>query len=154
VCCAKADKPGSTTGKATLALVTGTAKGEPVSISSQINTTVSDSYITMDMVSALGLADRITRDEASGIFEIVLTVVAGPKGGKKAYNQSFRVIDGSRLAEKEQVLLGLAFMNRIGAVEIKNEFFTDPEAGLPVLSGTRDEDGANRDARDARKDEL
>lgn len=119
-----------------LSLVTESRTSGPLSVWARINLTVFDSFITMDLVNGLQRAAELTQNEATGAAELVLNVVVGPKDDRKAYAQSFQVVDGSDLAEKEQILLGLGFMSRIGAVEVKKEFLTGLDEGLSLLTGT------------------
>ncbi|KEF63515.1 uncharacterized protein A1O9_01493, partial [Exophiala aquamarina CBS 119918] len=119
-----------------LSLVAESRASGPLSVWARINLTVFDSFITMDLVNGLQRAAELTQNEVTGAAELVLNVVVGPRDDRKAYAQSFQVVDGSDLAEKEQVLLGLGFMSRIGAVEIKGEFLTGLDEGLSLLTGT------------------
>ncbi|KIX05761.1 uncharacterized protein Z518_03733 [Rhinocladiella mackenziei CBS 650.93] len=120
-----------------LAMVTETAAGDPVSVLAGINITVFDSFITMDLVQGLERASEISANIDLKIFEITLPVVVGPKGKEQTLKHSFQVIDGSKLLEKEQIMLGLGFMARIDALAVKEEFLTPLEEGLPVLTGTK-----------------
>ena len=115
-----------------------TTAGDPVSVWAVVNLTVFDSFITMDMVQGLERVSEITSQVNQGLFEIALDVVVGPKDKEQILRQSFRVIDGSMLMEKEQVLLGLGFMARINSLAVQKEFLTTPEEGLPLLTGVRD----------------
>jgi len=110
----------------------------------------------MDLVNGLQRASELTQNEATGAAELVLNVVVGPKDDRKAYAQSFQVVDGSDLAEKEQILLGLGFMGRIGAVDVKKEFLTGLDEGLSLLTGTSDslEDHQAGDSSTLLRDEL
>lgn len=119
-----------------LSLVTESRSGAPLSVWARFNLTVFDSFITMDLVNGLQRARELTQNEATGAAELALNVVVGPKTNRKAYAQSFQVVDGSDLAEKEQILLGLGFMSRVGAVTINAEFLTGLDDGLPLLTGT------------------
>lgn len=120
-----------------LSLVTESRSKGPLSVWARINLTVFDSFITMDLVNGLQRADELTQNEATGAAELALNVVVGPNdGSRKAYAQSFQVVDGSDLAEKEQILLGLGFMSRIGAVQVNPDFLTGLDDGLPLLTGT------------------
>ena len=122
----------------TLALVMETATGDPVSVWAAVNLTVFDSFITMDLVQGLERASEITAQVDQGLFEIALNVVVGPRDKEQALRQSFRVIHGSMLMEKEQVMLGLGFMARINSLAVQKEFLTTPEEGLPLLTGARE----------------
>ncbi|KAK5056534.1 hypothetical protein LTR84_012065 [Exophiala bonariae] len=123
-----------------LSLVTESRTGAPLSVWARINLTVFDSFITMDLVNGLQRAAELTQNEETGAAELALNVVVGPKADRKAYAQSFQVVDGSDLAEKEQILVGLGFMNRIGAVKVNADFLTGLDDGLPLLTGTIDAD--------------
>ena len=139
-----------------LSLVTESRTSGPLSVWARINLTVFDSFITMDLVNGLQRASELTQNEATGAAELVLNVVVGPKDDRKAYAQSFQVVDGSDLAEKEQILLGLGFMGRIGAVDVKKEFLTGLDEGLSLLTGTSDslEDHQAGDSSTLLRDEL
>jgi hypothetical protein len=119
-----------------LSLVTESRSKGPLSVWARINLTVFDSFITMDLVNGLQRAEELTQNEGTGAAELALNVVVGPGDDRKAYAQSFQVVDGSDLAEKEQVLLGLGFISRIGALKLNPDFLTGLDDGLPLLTGT------------------
>ncbi|KIW96175.1 uncharacterized protein Z519_03242 [Cladophialophora bantiana CBS 173.52] len=135
-----------------LAMVTETASGDPVSVLAAINLTVFDSFITMNLVRGLERVSEITYSEDAKTFEITLGVALGPKDAKQGLAQTFVVVDGSRLLEEEQILLGMGFMNRIGvgagagvgAVNVNKDFLTPLEEGLPVLTGINVTDNCNK----------
>lgn len=138
-----------------LSLVTESRTGAPLSVWARINLTVFDSFITMDLVSGLQRAAEMTQNEATGATELVLNVVVGPKADRKAYAQSFQVVDGSDLAEREQILVGLGFMSRIGAVKVNADFLTGLDDGVPLLTGTIDaEDVVDVPRPGSSRDEL
>ncbi|KIW78777.1 hypothetical protein Z517_08616 [Fonsecaea pedrosoi CBS 271.37] len=126
-----------------LAMVTATTSGDPVSVLAAINLTVFDSFITMNLVRGLKRVNEVTYSDDTKTFEITLGVTVGPKETKQALAHTFVVVDGSRLLEEEQILLGAGFMNRIGvrggaragAVNVNKDFLTPLEEGLPVLTG-------------------
>ncbi|KAK5026611.1 hypothetical protein LTS07_007545 [Exophiala sideris] len=126
------EKEGPTNG-----LVMQTASGDPVSVLAAVNLTVEQSFITLDLVRGLERTSEIEyvkKDGAEGHFEIVLDVVAG----EKTVKQAFQVINGSKLWEREQILLGLLFVARIDALSVKEDVLKEV-AGLPILTGTRAE---------------
>ncbi|KIY00470.1 uncharacterized protein Z520_04155 [Fonsecaea multimorphosa CBS 102226] len=126
-----------------LAMVTETVSGNPVSVLAAINLTVFDSFITMNLVRGLHRASEIAYNHETKTFEVTLAVaVRGlPNGAKQALAHTFVVVDGSRLLEEEQILLGAGFMNRIGvshaggALSVNKDFLAPLEEGLPVLTG-------------------
>ncbi|EXJ89264.1 hypothetical protein A1O3_02330 [Capronia epimyces CBS 606.96] len=120
-----------------LALVAQSAAGDPVSVLAGVNLTIFDSFVTLDLVKGLERASEIAFNADLKTFEIVLTLVVGPHGREQSLRQSFRVIDGSRLWEREQIMLGLGALARIRAVHVNKDFLTDLESGLPVLTGTK-----------------
>lgn len=135
--------------------MTESRTGAPLSVWARINLTVFDSFITMDLVSGLQRAAEMTQNEATGATELVLNVVVGPKADRKAYAQSFQVVDGSDLAEREQILVGLGFMSRIGAVKVNADFLTGLDDGVPLLTGTIDaEDVVDVPRPGSSRDEL
>ncbi|KAK7883651.1 hypothetical protein LTR67_011061 [Exophiala xenobiotica] len=141
ICC---DTPGSDVAEGTsdeprddLGAVMQNAAGDPVSVLAAVNTTIDQSFITTDLVRGLERTSEIAYDKSRNIFRIVLDVIVGPEDQKTAIKQSFQVIDGSRLWEQEQVLLGLGFMARVDGVDIKKQYLTGLEKGLPILSGTK-----------------
>jgi hypothetical protein len=103
-----------------------------------VNLTIDASFITLDLVRGLERTDEITanKDRQPPVFEIVLPVVA--PGPKVAVEQTFQVIDGSKLFEREQILLGLGFMARIDSLTVRHDFLTGLVEGLPVVTGTRE----------------
>jgi hypothetical protein len=119
-----------------IGLVTETASGEPVAVLAGVNITVEQSFVTMELVRGLERGDEITYDERQKIFEIVLPLVVGPADDQLVVDQSFQVIDGSRLFEQEQIMFGLKFMARIGSLTVDRKFHTTLQAGLPVVAGT------------------
>lgn len=120
-----------------LAMVTETSSGDPVSVLAGVNLTTFDSFITMNLVHGLERADEISYNEETKTFEIILSGVVGPKGQEQTLIQSFQVIDGSRLLEKEQIMLGLGFLARTNSLKVDKEFLTELEEGLPVLTGVK-----------------
>ncbi|ETI27712.1 hypothetical protein G647_00161 [Cladophialophora carrionii CBS 160.54] len=119
----------------TLAMITESAHGESVSVLAAVNLTVFDSFITFNLVQGLGRTDEIVHDPERKTFEITLAAIVGSEGKETALAQTFVVIDGSRLLEEEQVLLGSAFVSRAGGVTVDPEFLTPLQEGLPVLTG-------------------
>ncbi|KAJ4512953.1 hypothetical protein ABEF92_003862 [Exophiala dermatitidis] len=141
-----------------IALVTQTAHGDPVSVLASTNLSVFDSFVTMDLVNGLERASDIGFNNDLKSFEIVLTTAVVPGGtgtgsggvnsGESqgdniiSFRHTFRVIDGSKLWEREQIMLGLGFLSRIpGAAVVDREFLDRNndlgEVGVPVLTGTR-----------------
>ncbi|KIW24738.1 uncharacterized protein PV07_10433 [Cladophialophora immunda] len=128
-----------------LAMVTETASGDPVSVLAAVNLTVFDSFITMNLVRGLERASEVAYSDETKTFEVTLGVAVGPKGTKQALAHTFVVVDGSRLLEEEQILLGMGFMSRIGVrggagagdgpVNVNKDFLTPLEEGLPILTG-------------------
>ncbi|KAL2410444.1 hypothetical protein ABEF95_003201 [Exophiala dermatitidis] len=142
----------------TIALVTQTAHGDPVSVLASTNLSVFDSFVTMDLVNGLERASDIGFNDDLKSFEIVLSTAVVPGGtgtssggvnsGERqgdnviSFRHTFRVIDGSKLWEREQIMLGLGFLSRIpGAAVVDREFLVRNndlgEVGVPVLTGTR-----------------
>ncbi|KIW73864.1 hypothetical protein PV04_01949 [Phialophora macrospora] len=119
----------------TLAMITESARAGPVSVLAAVNLTVFDSFVTFNLVQCLGRTDEIIYNADAKTFEIILTTVVGPEGKETALAQTFVVIDGSRLLEEEQILLGSGFLSRAGSVKIDQEFLTPLQDGLPVLTG-------------------
>ncbi|KAG9772877.1 hypothetical protein ABEF93_003701 [Exophiala dermatitidis] len=132
-----------------IALVTQTAHGDPVSVLASTNLSVFDSFVTMDLANGLERASDIGFNNDLKSFEIVLTTAVVPGGGDSkgeseviSFRHTFRVIDGSKLWEREQIMLGLGFLSRIpGAAVVDREFLDRNndlvEVGVPVLTGTR-----------------
>jgi hypothetical protein len=110
---------------------------DPVSVLAAVNLTVFDSFVTFNLVQGLGRADEIEYNADAKTFEIALTVVVGPEGKETALAQTFVVIDGSRLLEEEQILLGSGFVSRAGSVKVDQGFLTPLQEGLPVLTGVQ-----------------
>ncbi|KAI1607861.1 hypothetical protein EDD36DRAFT_423755 [Exophiala viscosa] len=118
-------------------LVMQTTSGDPVSVLAAVNLTVEQSFITLDLVRGLertGEIEYVKKNGAQGHFEVVLDVVAG----EKTVKQAFQVIDGAKLWEREQVLLGLLFVARFEGLSVKEDVLKEV-AGLSVLTGTRNE---------------
>ncbi|EXJ63817.1 hypothetical protein A1O7_00152 [Cladophialophora yegresii CBS 114405] len=126
----------------TLAMITASAphgEGEPVSVLAAVNLTGIDSFITFNLVQGLGRTDEIVHNAQAGTFGITLPVVVGAedKGKETALAQTFVVIDGSRLLEEEQVLLGSGFVSRAGGLKVDPGFLTPLQEGVPVLTGVQ-----------------
>lgn len=120
-----------------LSLVLETVNGDPVSALAAVNLAVEQSFVTLDLVQGLERGDEITYSDDRQVFEIVLPVVAGPSHSRRVDRQSFQVIDGSKLLEREQILLGLGFMARINCLAVRHDLLAGLDAGLPVMTGTR-----------------
>lgn len=130
----------SKSGHDTLAMVTETASGDPVSVLAAVNLTVFDSFITMDLLRGLERENEVVRDDETKTFTVTLGVVVGggPEGNKETtLQQSFQVLDGSLLLEREQILLGLGFMSRIGGITVGKEVLRGLQEGLPIITGTK-----------------
>lgn len=92
----------------------------------------------MDIVKGLSRASEIKPNTAGDGAEIALTVLVGPDGQEKAFDQSFVVVDGSDLAEKEGMVLGLGFLSRVGALDLAPGWGGREEVvGVPLLTGTK-----------------
>lgn len=120
-----------------MGLVMQNAAGEPVAVLAATNLTIEQSFITTDLVRGLGRADEVQQDDRNDIFQIVLDVIVGPEGAKGVLKQSFQVIDGSRLLEQAQILLGVKFMARIDGLSVKQAYLTGLEGGLRIEAGER-----------------
>ena len=118
-------------------MITETASGDPVSVLAAANTTVFDSFITLKLVQGLQRANQITYNDELKTFEIALNLVVGPSSKEVTLAQTFVVIDGERLLEREQILLGLGFMSRARSVDVKGEYFTEAQEGLPLVTGPK-----------------
>ncbi|KIV92013.1 hypothetical protein PV10_06493 [Exophiala mesophila] len=120
---------------------TSPSPDSPVTILSLANLTIFPSYITMDIVVGLSRTSEIKPNVAGDGAEIALTVLVGPDGQEKAYEQSFVVVDGSNLAEKEGVVVGVGFLSRVGALELASGWGGKEEiVGVPLLTGTKVEE--------------
>lgn len=112
--------------------------GMPLTVLAVANLTIFPSYVTMDIVKGLSRTSEITPNVAGDGAEIALTVLVGPDGQEKAFDQSFVVVDGSDLAEKEGVVLGLGFLGRVRALDIAPGWGGREEVvGVPLLTGTK-----------------
>lgn len=135
----KAQKQTQTPAQTYLGLVMQTASGDPVSVLMAVNLTVDQCFITLELVRGLERTGEIVFVE-TGHFEIVLGVAvsyaAGDKAKAKVLTQNFQVIDGSKLWEREQVLLGLGFMARFGGLSVDAGVLAEV-VGLPVMTGMR-----------------
>ncbi|EXJ95160.1 hypothetical protein A1O1_00279 [Capronia coronata CBS 617.96] len=144
-------------------LVTQTSTGHPVSVLAGINLTIFDSFVTMDLVNGLQRGEEIIFNTDSRTFEIVLNIVAVLASGdggsvagggsddqldsagiltlgqteQRCLKQSFRVIDGSGLWERDQVMLGLGAAARMGVLGVKKEGLNRVALGVPILTGTK-----------------
>ena len=121
-----------------LALITKTAEGEVVSVLAAANTTIFDSFITLNLVNGLGRAGQIQHNDALKTFEIVLDVVVGGDGSQKqetVLTQSFTVVGGDQLLEEEQILVGLGFLSRVqGGLKVGEAVVVPAQAGIPVVA--------------------
>ncbi|KAJ9608469.1 hypothetical protein H2200_007457 [Cladophialophora chaetospira] len=119
----------------TLALITDTAHGDPVSVLGAVNLTVFDSFVTVNLVQGLERGEEIVYNKELKTFEITLNLVVGPQGNEVILAQTFVVVDGSILLEEEQILLGSGFLTRAGLVNVGKKDLTSLQEGLPVVTG-------------------
>ncbi|KAK6371330.1 hypothetical protein LTS17_009061 [Exophiala oligosperma] len=151
-------KPGSET---FMGLVLQNSAGEPVTVLATTNLTVEQSFVTFDLVRGLGRIDEMDHDGEKDTFQIVLDVIVGPAAGdgttsdkSVVLKQSFQVIDGSRLFEREQILLGVKFLARIDGLEVKKTLVGGGgrggglEDGLKIETGERPADQKEKGGHD------
>jgi hypothetical protein len=128
-------------GHETISFVVGSVSADasgPVEVLAAVNTTVVDSFITMNLVKGLGREKTMVRNQVSKLFEITLDIVvtlAAKEGGDVTISQSFVVFDGARLLEEEQLLVGRGFLGRIGVLGFEKGVLGEGVKGLPLVSG-------------------
>lgn len=143
-----------------MGLVLQNSAGEPVTVLATTNLTVEQSFVTFDLVRGLGRIDEMDHDGEKDTFQIVLDVIVGPAAGdgttsdkSVVLKQSFQVIDGSRLFEREQILLGVKFLARIDGLEVKKTLVGGGgggglEDGLKIETGERPADQKEKGGHD------
>lgn len=110
-----------------------------MSVLAAVGTDVFDSFITLNLVQGLQREREIVYNEAVKGFEVTLPLVFGEQKEEVTLAQTFAVVDGSGLLEREQILLGSGFLSRVGGFSVTKGAAKEVE-GLHLVTGVEVDD--------------